>query len=83
MDVDHQAPLSMGFLKQEYWSGLPSPGDLHNLGIELASPLLAGEFFCHQATREAHTCVCIHILSGCKHRKSLRENYMKLGRGGA
>ena len=33
--VAHQAPLSMGFPKQEYWSGLPfpSPGDLPNLGI--------------------------------------------------
>ena len=34
-----QAPLSMGLLRQEYWSGLPfpSPGDLHDPGIELAS----------------------------------------------
>ena len=34
-----QAPLSMGFPSQEYWSGLPfpSPGDLPNLGIEPAS----------------------------------------------
>ena len=36
----HQAPLSMGFPRQEYWSGLPfpSPGDLPNPRIELASP---------------------------------------------
>ena len=36
--------LSMGFPRQEYWSGLPfpSPGDLLNLGIELMSPSLAG-----------------------------------------
>ena len=35
-----QAPLSMGFLRQEYWSGLPfpSPGDLPNPGTELGSP---------------------------------------------
>ena len=34
--VARQAPLSMGFSRQEYWSGLPypSPGDLPNLGIE-------------------------------------------------
>ena len=34
-----QAPLSMGFSRQEYWSGLPCPpqGDLPNLGIEPAS----------------------------------------------
>ena len=45
--VAHQAPLSMGFPKQEYWSGLPfpSPGDLHNPGIKLESPALAGRFF--------------------------------------
>ena len=42
--VAHQAPLSMGFPRQEYWSGLPflSPGDLPNPGIE---PALAGRFF--------------------------------------
>ena len=38
--VAHQAPLSMGFSRQEYWSGLPfsSPGDLPNPGIEPGSP---------------------------------------------
>ena len=42
-----QAPLSMGFPRQEYWSGLPfpSPGDLPNPGMEPASPALAGRFF--------------------------------------
>ena len=37
----------MGLPTQEYWSGLPFPfpGDLSNPGIELASPVLAGEFF--------------------------------------
>ena len=42
-----QAPLSMGFPKQEYWSGLPfsSPGDLPDPGIEPVSPALAGGFF--------------------------------------
>ena len=40
--VVHQAPLSMGFSKQEYWSGLPlpSPGDLPNPGIKPRSPVL-------------------------------------------
>ena len=43
----HQAPLSMGFSRQEYWSGLPtpSPGDLPIPGIEPTSPTLAGGFF--------------------------------------
>ena len=45
----HQAPLSMGFSRQEYWSGLPfpSPGDLLDPGIEPTSPVfpaLAGGF---------------------------------------
>ena len=38
--VAYQAPPSMGFSRQEYWSGLPfpSPGDLPDPGIELRSP---------------------------------------------
>ena len=42
MDCTCQAPLSVGFPRQEYWSGLPfpSPGDLPNPGIELRSPTL-------------------------------------------
>ena len=40
--VDDQAPLSMGFPRKEYWSGLPfpSPGDVPDPGIELGSPTL-------------------------------------------
>ena len=40
--VAYQASLSMGFSRQEYWSGLPfpSPGDLPNRGIEPESPAL-------------------------------------------
>ena len=49
-----QAPLSVGFSRQEYWSGLPfrSPGDLPGPGIEPASllpPALAGKFFITQS----------------------------------
>ena len=48
--VAHQAPLPMGFPRQEYWSGLsfPFPGDLPNAGIKLMSlafPALAFTFF--------------------------------------
>ena len=48
--VARQAPLSTGFSRQEYWSGLPSPppGDLMDPGIEpssFTSPALAGRFF--------------------------------------
>ena len=44
--VAHQAPLSMGFARQEYWSGLPFPslGDLPNPGIKLGSPALKADF---------------------------------------
>ena len=53
-----QAPLSLGFSRHEYWSGLPCPpsGDLPNPGIELMSlmsPALAGGFFTTNATWEA------------------------------
>ena len=43
----HQAPLSMGFFRQEYWRGLsfPSPGDLPDPGVKPTSLALAGGFF--------------------------------------
>ena len=42
-----QTPPSVGFFRQEYWSGLlsPSPGDLPEPGIEPVSPALTGGFF--------------------------------------
>ena len=60
--IDSQAPSSMGFSRQEYWSGLPCPppGDLPQPGIEpasLRSPTLAGRFFTTSATWEAHKSV--------------------------
>ena len=56
--VAHQAPLSIGFSRQEYWSGLPfpTPGDLPDPGIKptsLRSPALAGRFFTTNTTWEA------------------------------
>ena len=56
--VAHQAPLSMGFSRQEYWSGLPSPppGDCPDLGMGPASPAslpFAGRFINTSATWEA------------------------------
>jgi len=53
--VDHQAPLSMGFSRQQYWNGLPCPPprDLPDPGIEplsLMSPALAGRFFTTSAS---------------------------------
>ena len=56
--VTHQAPLSMKFSRQEYWSGLPfpSPGDLLGPGIKPASPrspAFTEGFFTTVATWEA------------------------------
>ena len=47
MDYTRQAPPSTGFLRQEYWSGLPFPssGDLLDTRIEPVSSVLAGGFF--------------------------------------
>ena len=52
--VAHQAPLSVGFLRQEYWIGLPfpSPGDLLDLGIKPTSPTFQVDSL-PLATREA------------------------------
>ena len=46
--VAYQAPQSMEFSRQEYWSGLPfpSPGHLPDPGIEPRSPLLQAELYC-------------------------------------
>ena len=76
--VAHQAPLCMGFFRQEYWRGFPcpSPGDLPSPGIELTSlmsPALAGRFFTTSDTWEAHVNytsikkIKIHFFERTKH----------------
>ena len=52
--VAHEAPLSMGFPRQEHWSRVPFPlpGDLPDLGIECTSPALAAGLFTTWATWE-------------------------------
>ena len=65
--VAFQAPLSMGFSRQEYWSGLlcPPPGDLPDPGIEpmsLMSPALAGRFFTTSATWKPYLYYIISIM---------------------
>ena len=62
--VASEASLSMGFSRQESWSGLPCPPpeDLPDPVIEpasLMSPALADGFFTISATWEAHVCVCV------------------------
>ena len=67
--VTCQAPLSMEFSRQQYWSGLPfpTPGDLPNRGIEpmsLASPGLAGGFFTTEPPGKSNTgYMCIKNMS--------------------
>ena len=59
-----QAPLSMGYTRQKYWSRLPfpTPGDLPDPGIESASPALAvGLFFAEPATWEARAVEHTHL----------------------
>ena len=65
--VAYQAPLSMGFSRQEYWSVLPfpSPGDLPNPGIDpgsLMSPALAGGFVTTSNAWEAQGLLCTKSL---------------------
>ena len=53
--VAHQAPLSMGFPRQEHWSGLPFPslGDLPDPGIEPLVSCTVSRFFTNWGTKEA------------------------------
>ena len=67
-----QSPLSMGFFRQEYWSGLPfpSPGDLPNPGIKpeaLASPALAGGFITTSTTWEAPSVKGVFVCARTSH----------------
>ena len=65
--VASQAPLSMGFFRQEYWSGLPFPsaGNLPHQGIKPRSPALASRFFTTEQSREefVHCVTCDFVLS--------------------
>ena len=58
--VAYQAPLSMGFPRQDYWSGLPFPfpGDCPKPGTEPTPPALAGRFFTTVPPGKPHS---IHI----------------------
>ena len=60
--VARQVPLSVGFSRQEYWSGwpFPSPGDLPNPGIEPRSPTLQADAL----TSEHLTCLLRNVYVG-------------------
>ena len=59
--VAHQAPLSMGLPRQEYWRGLPfpSPVDLSDPWMEPVSPALAGRFLTGEPPGKPRVCVTI------------------------
>ena len=59
--VARQIPLSMGFSRQEYWSGspFPSPGDLPNSGSKPTSLALAGGFFATEPSGMPNLVTCL------------------------
>ena len=81
--VGHQAPLSMGFSRQEYWSGLPfpSPGDLAGPGIKLGSPALQADSLSSEPTGKllyiliVQIYIYIHIYLFCVCVSSLVMSY--------
>ena len=62
--VAHQAPLSMGFSRQEYWSGLPCPppGDLPNQRIEPMSPALQADSFLSEPAGKPESFLEVEII---------------------
>ena len=62
--VAHKVPLSIGFPKQEDWSGLsfPSPGHLPNQGIQPESPILAGRFFTIEPPGKPNLRLCLNVV---------------------
>ena len=65
--VAHQAPLSMGFSRQENWSGLPCPppGDLPDPGTKPQSPALQVDSLPLSHWGSLNMCICINIKSLC------------------
>ena len=77
--VAHQAPLSLGFSRQEYWSGLPfpTPGDPPDPGIEptsSVSPALVGGFFITEPPGKSYLRPCCALLSHSVGSDSLRPH---------
>ena len=66
--VAHQAPLSMGFSRQEYWSGLPfpSPGDLPNPMMEPGSSALQVDSLPSEPPGKPYIIVVVFSLSALK-----------------
>jgi len=80
--VAHQAPLSMEFLRQEYWSGLPFPslGDLPYPGTKppsFVSPALAGRFFTIMPPGKPQTTEQERLKGSSRELEILREHFMQ------
>ena len=83
--VVHQAPLSMWFFRQEYWSGLsfPSPGDLPDPGIKPRSPAMQADALTSEPPGKPYEyvcmCVCIYVcvcVCVCMHINIYRKNIL-------
>ena len=80
--VANHAPLSVGFPRKEYWSGLPfpSPGDLPDSGIEPVSPVLSSGFFTTEPPgKPSATYTCLKICNtaerfGNYYQRKFQEN---------
>ena len=64
--VAYQAPPSLGFSRQEYWSGLPfpSPGDLPNPGIKAGSPVLQADALPSEPPGKLYIAMIIKVFKG-------------------
>ena len=71
--IAHQAPLSMGFSRQEYWSGLPfaSPGDIPNPGIEPRSPALQADALSSEPPGKPCRQYCLQIEKAREFQKNI------------
>ena len=78
--VAHQAPLSIEFSRQEYWSGLPfpSPGDLPNLGTELGSPALQADSLPSEPPGKPQHSIPSKYLDSCQEQKCRQVDGIKL-----
>ena len=77
-----RSPLSMGFSRQEYWSGLPfpSPGDLPDPAIQPRSPELHADSFPSERTRTQlliYPCFCMSYCSGYNRKARVHRNFEK------
>ena len=73
----HQAPLSRGFSRQEYWRGLsfPSRGDLPNAGIELGCFALQADSLLSETLGKA---IIHHINSQIRKKKLMQKRHLKI-----